>query len=60
MRFVAEYLEHVAQFELMAAQTNDANFKKQLLKQAEEYRKLAEKRVAEIGLPKQPQSGTEE
>jgi hypothetical protein len=54
MNMVAEYLEHALTFERMAAETDDAALKEQLLKQAAEYRKLAEKRAVELGMPKPP------
>jgi hypothetical protein len=55
MKFIAEYLQHAAHFEQMAAETDDATLKNQLLKQAADYRRLAEKRAAQLGLPKPPQ-----
>jgi hypothetical protein len=51
MKFVAEYLQQAAHFEQMAAETADATLKNQLLKQAADYRRLAEKRAAQLGLP---------
>jgi hypothetical protein len=46
---LAEYLEHAQQFERMATQTRDAKLREQFLEQASSYRKLAEKRAAELG-----------
>jgi hypothetical protein len=43
-------------FERMAAGTDDAALKEQLLKQAADYRKLAKKRAALLGLPEPPNS----
>ena len=54
MKMLAEYLEHAMTFERMAGETDDAALKKQFQKQAADYRKLAEKRAGEIGLPKPP------
>jgi len=47
---VAEYLEHALQFERMAAQEADPKLKASFEAQAAAYRKLAEKRAAEIKL----------
>jgi len=49
MQTIVEYLERAQVFEKMAAQAEDAEFKKRLLAQADGYRRLAEKRAAEIG-----------
>jgi hypothetical protein len=46
MKMIAEYLERALQFERMAAEEADALLKQQLLKQAADYRRLAEKRAA--------------
>jgi hypothetical protein len=54
MKMLAEYLEHAIQFERMADETEDGALKEQFLKQAEEYRKLAEKRAIQIGFRKPP------
>jgi surfactin synthase thioesterase subunit len=48
---VAEYLEHALQFERMAAQEAAPTLKASFGAQAVAYRKLAEKRAAEIKLP---------
>jgi hypothetical protein len=41
---LAEYLEHVRQFERLAAEETNPVIKAQFEKQAESYRKLAERR----------------
>jgi hypothetical protein len=51
MKLVAEYLEHAVRFERMAAEATDPKLKESLRTQAIAYRKLAEKRAAEIKLP---------
>jgi hypothetical protein len=51
---IAEYLEHALQFERWASQTDNATLKQQFLKQAAEYRRLAEERAAQIGMTKPP------
>jgi hypothetical protein len=60
MKMLAEYLEHAIEFERMADKTEDGALKEQFLKQAEAYRKLAEKRAIQTGfrkpLPQWPQS----
>jgi hypothetical protein len=48
---VAEYLEKVLHFERMAAEATDPKLKESLREQAAAYRKLAEKRAAELKLP---------
>ena len=48
---IDEYLEHAIQFERMAADATDPIFKESLQKQAATYRRLAEKRAAELKLP---------
>jgi serine/threonine-protein kinase RIO1 len=53
MKLVAEYLEEALKFERMATEAEGA-FKEQLLWQAEEYRRLAHKRAAKLGLPVPP------
>jgi hypothetical protein len=50
MKMLAEYLEKAVEFETMAAQEKDAKLKAALEKQAEVYRKLAEKRAKDYGL----------
>jgi hypothetical protein len=54
MKMLAEYLEHAIEFERMADQTEVGTLKEQFLKQAEAYRKLAEKRALRIGFGKPP------
>ena len=51
MQFVAEYLQQAVHFERMAEQCHDAVLKEKLLMQAADYRKLAKKRAAQVGLP---------
>jgi hypothetical protein len=51
MKMLTEYLERALEFEQLAASEENENFKAQLLKQAASYRKLAETRAAEYGLP---------
>lgn len=51
MKLIAEYLERAHQFERMAAAEVDSRLKADFEKQAEAYRKLAEKRARETGLP---------
>ena len=58
MRMIAEYLERTHQFERMATRTPDPELKAQLLEQAAAYRRLAEKRAAETGLPMPPSDGS--
>jgi hypothetical protein len=54
MKLVTEYLEHSIRFERMASEPDNAAIKDQLLKQAAEYRKLAENRASQLGLPMPP------
>jgi len=54
MKMLPEYLEHVIEFERMADATEDGALKEQFLKQAEAYRKLAQKRAIQIGFGKPP------
>ena len=56
MKMIAEYLEHALQFERMANEEADPALKKQLLKQAEAYRKLAVERADRLNLPRPPQA----
>jgi hypothetical protein len=51
VKLIAEYLERAHQFERMAAAENDSKLKADFQKQAMAYRKLAEKRARETGLP---------
>jgi hypothetical protein len=50
MKMIAEYLEHVLQFERMAAEATDPALKESFQKQAAAYRKLADKRAASLNL----------
>jgi hypothetical protein len=54
IKMLAEYLEHAIGFERMADETEDGPLKEQFQKQAEAYRKLAEKRAIQIGFRKPP------
>jgi hypothetical protein len=54
MKMLIEYLDRAMQFEHMAAVETNADPKAKLLMQAADYRKLAEKRAADIGLPDYP------
>ncbi len=51
MQLLNEYLERARQFESLAASESNQALKEQLEKQARDYRKLAAKRVKELGLP---------
>jgi hypothetical protein len=51
VKLVAEYLEQAVHFHQMAAQATDPKLKESLEKQAEEYRKLADKRARTLNLP---------
>jgi hypothetical protein len=51
MKMLTEHLERALEFEQLAASETNETFKAQLLQQAASYRKLAEKRAAEYGLP---------
>jgi len=50
MRLLAEYLEHAQQFERYARETNDTALKAEFLKQAAEYRRLAERMALQLDL----------
>ena len=54
MKMLAEYREHAIGLERMADETEDGPLKEQFQKQAEAYRKLAEKRAIQIGFRKPP------
>jgi hypothetical protein len=58
MKMITKYLDHALQFEHMAAAETHPDLKASLLKQAADYRKLAAKRAAQLGLsdPSSPQS----
>ena len=51
VKLVAEYLEQAVRFNRMAAEATDPKLKESLEKQAAAYRKLADKRAAELNLP---------
>ena len=51
MKLVAEYLEDALKFERMANEATDPKLKQSLQDQAAAYRKLADKRAAELNLP---------
>jgi hypothetical protein len=51
VKLVAEYLEQVIKFQRMAAEATDPKLKESLEQQASAYRKLAEKRAADLKLP---------
>jgi hypothetical protein len=48
MKMIHEYLERSVQFERMADEADDPSLRQQFLKQAAAYRKLAEKRAADL------------
>ena len=51
MKVLTEYLERAVSLERLAANEQESRFKRELLHQAEAYRKLAAKRAADYGLP---------
>ena len=51
MKLLTEYLERAVSLERLAANEQESRFKRELLHQAEAYRKLAAKRAAGYGLP---------
>jgi len=51
MKLLTEYLERAVSLERLAANEQESRFKRELLHQAEAYRKLAAKRAADYGLP---------
>jgi hypothetical protein len=51
MQTVLEYLERAQHFERLAADAEDSEFKQLLLDQAAGYRKLAQRRAAQLGAP---------
>ena len=51
MQLIGEYLKHALQFERMAEEATDPKLKQSLEGQALAYRKLAQKRAAQIKLP---------
>jgi hypothetical protein len=50
VKLVAEYLEHAARFARMAAEATDPKLKRSFEDQALAYRKLADKRAAQLKL----------
>jgi len=55
MKLIAEYLEHERQFKKLAACEKRVRVKAEHLKQAAAYRKRAEQRARDLGVPA-PQS----
>ena len=51
MKLLTEYLERAVHFERLAADEESPALRDQLHKQAKDYRRLAAKRAAELGLP---------
>jgi hypothetical protein len=51
VKLIAEYLEQALHFQRMAAEATDPTLKDSLEKQAAAYRKLAERRAAQLNLP---------
>jgi hypothetical protein len=51
VKLVAEYLQEGFKFSRMAAETTDPKLQESFEKQAAAYRKLADKRAAELNLP---------
>ena len=51
MKMLTEYLERALEFEGLAIREDNEAFKAELQKQAAGYRKLAEKRAEQYGLP---------
>jgi hypothetical protein len=51
MKVVAEYLQRVRSFERLAKNEQITEFKRELLKQAAAYRKLATDRANKLNLP---------
>ena len=51
MKLLTEYLERAVSLERLAANEQESQFKRALLHQAEAYRKLADKRAEDYGLP---------
>lgn len=51
MKLVAEYVFDAVKFEQLAAAEEDPDLKAALLRQADAYRKLAERRAKEMGIP---------
>ncbi len=51
MKWIAEYIEHAIRFEHLAALERNPEVRAKLEKQAVAYRKLAEDRAKQIGVP---------
>jgi hypothetical protein len=51
MRLAAEYLEQARHFECIARQEEDLRLRRGLQEQADAYRKLAEARARQLGMP---------
>jgi hypothetical protein len=51
MKLVTEYLVDAAKFDQLAALDQDAQVREQLQNHATSYRKLAEKRAKQLGVP---------
>jgi hypothetical protein len=51
VKLVAEYLQEAVKFSRMAAEATHPKLKESLEKQSAAYRKLADKRAAELNLP---------
>jgi hypothetical protein len=60
MKLVAEYLEHAAQFQRMAASEKNLTTRAQMLEQADAYYKLAVKRAKDLGQPLPPRLAADE
>ena len=56
MKLIAEYLEHALQFERLALGENDPKLRAQFQQQALAYRRLADKRAAQLGLTIPPKN----
>ena len=50
MKLVNEYLDDATNFEKLAANETNLEFRNQLLQQARAYRKLAEERAKQLGV----------
>jgi hypothetical protein len=60
MKLLAEYLEHVRQFKLLADESkDDPRLRRMMLRQAVAYRMLAVKRADMLHLPKPPVAAVE-
>ena len=50
MKMIAEYLEHALQFERLANEEKNLKFREELLKQAKDYRQLADERARSLDI----------